>query len=123
MIILPLTTKLFIPRLRHNTVPRPRLLARLDERLQGKLTLISAPAGFGKTTLAGEWVANLRLDAMGGTSPLVAAAWLSLDEGDKDPVRFLTYLVVALQTLALRCPQRLGRGPLSRIDALQRTSR
>ena len=55
-----------------------------------KLTLISAPAGFGKTTLVSEWVA-------GCGRPV---AWLSLDEGDNDPARFLTYLVAALQTIA-----------------------
>ncbi len=59
--------------------------------LSGKLTLISASAGFGKTTLASEWLANCERPA----------AWLSLDEGDNDPTRFLTYLVAALQTLAL----------------------
>ena len=57
----------------------------------GKLTLISAPAGFDKTTLVSEWVA-------GCGCPI---AWLSLDDGDNDPTRFLTYLVAALQTLAL----------------------
>ena len=76
---------------------RPRLIERLNEGLrhnQGfgrKLTLISAPAGFGKTTLVSEWVA-------GCGRPI---AWLSLDDGDNDPTRFLTYLVAALQTLAL----------------------
>ena len=59
--------------------------------LHRKLTLISAPAGFGKTTLVSEWVAGLRSDP---------TAWLSLDEGDNDPTRFLTYLVAALQTIA-----------------------
>src|SRR5579859_1153899 len=85
-----LATKLHIPPPRPNVVPRLRLIERLNEGLSRKLTLISAPAGFGKTTLVSEWLAGC------GRS----AAWLSLDEGDSDPTRFLTYLVAALQTLA-----------------------
>src|SRR6266567_2862486 len=85
-----LATKLYIPRLRPNVVSRPRLLERLNEGLHRKLTLISAPAGFGKTTLVSAWVA-------GCDRPV---AWLSLDAGDSDPIRFLTYLVAALQTIA-----------------------
>jgi LuxR family maltose regulon positive regulatory protein len=73
-------------------VLRPRLIERLNESLQRKLTLISAPAGFGKTTLVSEWI----------TSCGRPVAWLSLDEGDNDPTRFLTYLVSALQTIAAR---------------------
>src|ERR1700680_4490721 len=53
-----LATKLYIPRLRPNVVSRPRLIERLNEGLHGKLTLISAPAGFGKTTLVSEWLAG-----------------------------------------------------------------
>ena len=83
-----LTTKLYIPPPRPNLVDRPRLLARLDAGLHGKLTLIAAPAGFGKTTLATAWIA----------SHDGAVAWLSLDAGDGDPVRFLAYLVAAVQT-------------------------
>ena len=90
-----LATKLFVPPPRPKVVPRPRLIERLNEGLHGKLTLISAPAGFGKTTLVSEWLA-----APGGR-PARPAAWLSLDEGDSDLTRFLTYLVAALQTLAL----------------------
>src|SRR6266571_2711688 len=85
-----LATKLYIPRLRPNVVSRPRLLERLNEGLHRKLTLISAPAGFGKTTLVSEWVEGIERPA----------AWLSLDEGENDPARFLTYLVAALQTIA-----------------------
>ena len=85
-----LTTKLYIPPPRPNAVLRPALIERLNEGLYRKLTLISAPAGFGKTTLVSEWVA-------GCERPV---AWLSLDEGDSDPTRFLTYLVAALQTIA-----------------------
>jgi len=87
-----LLTKLYIPPPRLNMVLRPRLIERLNESLQRKLTLISAPAGFGKTTLVSEWI----------TSCGRPVAWLSLDEGDNDPTRFLTYLVSALQTIAAR---------------------
>ena len=85
-----LATKLYIPPLRPNVVSRPRLLERLNEGLHRKLTLISAPAGFGKTTLLSAWFEGIDRQV----------AWLSLDEGDSDPVRFLTYLVAALQTIA-----------------------
>ena len=86
-----LSTKLYIPPTQPQTVLRPRLVERLNEGLLSgsKLTLISAPAGFGKTTLLSSWLA-------GCGRPV---AWLSLDEGDNDPVRFLIYLVSALQTL------------------------
>ncbi len=85
-----LATKLHIPPPRPNVVPRLRLIERLNEGLSRKLTLISAPAGFGKTTLVSEWLAGCERPA----------AWLSLDEGDRDPARFLAYLVAALQTIA-----------------------
>jgi len=84
-----LLTKLFIPPPRHKTVLRPRLIERLNEGLHGKLILISAPAGFGKTTLVSEWIA-------GCERPV---AWLSLDEGDNDLSRFLSYTIAALQTI------------------------
>ncbi len=86
-----LATKLFIPPPRPNLVPRPHLIERLNDGLAKgcKLTLISAPAGFGKSTLVSEWIADCGCQV----------AWLSLDEGDKDPARFLTYLVAALQKI------------------------
>jgi LuxR family maltose regulon positive regulatory protein len=88
-----LATKLYIPSPRPKIVLRPRLIERLNQGLAPgcKMTLISASAGFGKTTLVSEWIAGCGLPV----------AWLSLDEGDNDPTRFLTYLVAALQTLAL----------------------
>jgi LuxR family maltose regulon positive regulatory protein len=109
-----LRTKLYIPPPRPELVPRPHLIERLNEGLHRKLTLISAPAGFGKTTLVSEWVADLRLEAMGRAPPPMAIAWLSLDEGDNDPTRFLTYLIAALQTIeARREPAgRIGGGTL-----------
>jgi LuxR family maltose regulon positive regulatory protein len=84
-----LTTKLYIPPPRSDLVPRPRLIERLDAGLDRKLSLISAPAGFGKTTLLSDWVGRI--------DPPVA--WLSLDEGDNDLKRFLLYFVAALQTI------------------------
>ncbi|HKQ08075.1 MAG TPA: LuxR C-terminal-related transcriptional regulator [Blastocatellia bacterium] len=85
-----LATKLYIPPPRPKAVLRPRLIERLNEGLHHKLTLISTPAGFGKTTLLSEWVA--------GCKPPVG--WLSLDEGDNDPAQFLAYLAAALQAVA-----------------------
>jgi LuxR family maltose regulon positive regulatory protein len=84
-----LSTKLFIPSTRSELVSRPRLIKRLNEGLGRKLTLISAPAGFGKTTLVSEWVAEC------GKS----VAWLSLEQGDNVLVRFLIYLIATLQTV------------------------
>ena len=86
-----LTTKLFVPPLRRELVPRPRLTERLEAGLRAgrKLTLIAAPAGYGKTTLASAWLA--------GAAQHVA--WLSLDEGDNDPARFTAYLLAALQQI------------------------
>lgn len=87
-----LATKLCVPPSRRRSVLRPRLVERLDEGLAAghRLTLVSAPAGFGKTTLVSEWVAGCGRPA----------AWLSLDEADSDPGRFLAYLIAALQTAA-----------------------
>lgn len=86
-----LLTKLYIPPPRLKIVHRPRLVERLNEGLVSgcKLTLISAPAGFGKSTLVSEWIANCGCPV----------AWLSLDEGDNDPTRFLMYFIAALQTI------------------------
>ena len=100
-----LATKLYIPPLRPEVVSRPRLLERLNEGLRRHLVLISAPAGFGKTTLVSEWVEGIERPA----------AWLSLDEGDNDPTRFLTYLVAALQTIAAT----LGEGVLGVLQSPQ----
>lgn len=88
-----LATKLFIPPLRQQAVPRPRLIDRLVEghSAGGKLTLICAPAGFGKTTLLSEWIADTQR-----RDPQVRVGWISLDESDNDPSRFLTYLLEAL---------------------------
>jgi LuxR family maltose regulon positive regulatory protein len=120
-------------------VRRPRLIERLNAALQHKVTLISAPAGYGKTTLVSEWIADFRLPILSGQAldfrldtpenlsiqnpKLVLEgskiqnpiAWLSLDENDNDPLRFLTYLVAALQTLA----PNLGQGVLTLLQSPQ----
>src|SRR6202049_835240 len=100
-----LATKLYRPRLRPNVVSRPRLIERLNAGLHRKLTLIAAPAGFGKTTLISEWVAFIGRPT----------AWLSLDEGENDPARFLAYLVAALQTIAAH----IGEGVLGMLQSSQ----
>ena len=82
-----LRTKLHVPSLRPGLIPRPRLIDRLNTGLNGRLTLISAPAGYGKTTLVTEWLSGVPL----------SVAWLSLDESDNDPHRFLDYLLAALR--------------------------
>lgn len=85
-----IATKLYIPALRSNAVLRPRLIKRLNQGLHRKLTVISAAAGFGKTTLASEWIRSCGRPA----------CWLSLDEGDDDPAAFMIYLHAALMTAA-----------------------
>jgi LuxR family maltose regulon positive regulatory protein len=102
-----LATKLYIPPSRPKVVLRPRLIERLNEGLSSgrKLTLISAAAGFGKTTLISEWVADCKRPV----------AWLSLDEGDNDPARFLTYLIAAVQTIV----PKIGEGLLAVLQSPQ----
>src|SRR5208337_678595 len=82
-----LHTKLLVPHALSGMVDRPRIHARLDEMLQGRLTLVTAPAGFGKTTALAGWVEQKQFPT----------AWLSLDAGDNDPVRFWTYVAAALR--------------------------
>ena len=89
-----LTTKLAIPQQHAHLVARPRLLSLLDAGRRQKLLLVSAPAGFGKTTLITEWIRRVQAEP-GDAKPRFA--WLTLDEHDNDPVRFLTYLIAALQ--------------------------
>src|ERR1700704_5886955 len=125
-----LATKLYIPPPRPNVVLRPRLTERLDEGLHRKLTLISAPAGFGKTTLVSAWLASRRSEfrvtsfelsqtAQTQNSDLKTqtfkVAWLALDAGDSDPIRFLTYLVAALRTIV----PTIGAGVLAVLQAPQ----
>ncbi|HYN87634.1 MAG TPA: hypothetical protein VER55_03855, partial [Ardenticatenaceae bacterium] len=100
-----LATKLYSPPPQPRIVLRPRLIERLNEGLHRRLTLVSAPAGFGKTTLLGGWLAGCGRPA----------AWLSLEEGDSDPARFLSYLVAALRTIA---PE-IGEGVLGALRSPQ----
>jgi LuxR family maltose regulon positive regulatory protein len=101
-----LKTKLYIPPPHPSQVPRPRLIECLNAGLGRKLTLVSAPAGSGKTTVLGAWAASCRRPV----------AWLSLEDSDNDPVRFLTYLVAALQTIL----PGIGEGMLSALEAAGR---
>ena len=87
-----LETELYTPKWRTGLVPRPRLIERLDQGIERKLTLVSAPAGSGKTTVLAEWVAA---DPK-GRRPV---AWVSLDQSDNDPALFWAYFIAALQTV------------------------
>jgi LuxR family maltose regulon positive regulatory protein len=84
-----LATKLYIPPPRAQLVLRPRLTERLNEGLHRKLTLISAPVGYGKTTMLSEWIPQSAR----------CVTWVSLDDGDNDPVRFWAYFIAALKML------------------------
>jgi LuxR family maltose regulon positive regulatory protein len=84
-----IATKLYLPQPRPELISRPRLTERLQAGSKQKLTLISAPAGFGKTTLVGGWINQSKRPV----------AWVSLDAGDNDPARFWSYFIAALQTL------------------------
>ena len=98
-----LKTKLYIPPSRPKVVLRPHLIERLNEGLCRKLSLISAPAGFGKTTLISQWIADL-------AQPV---AWLSLDDRDNDTNRFLTYMIAALQIIEAD----IGKDTLSLLES------
>jgi LuxR family transcriptional regulator, maltose regulon positive regulatory protein len=89
-----LQTKFYVPRSRHGLVPRPRLSGRLDSGAASRLTLVSAPAGFGKTTLLAQWLAA----GPAGPGGERAVAWLSLDRGDNDPASLWSYVIAALRT-------------------------
>lgn len=97
-----LSTKLYVPAPRPQNVPRPHLVQKINTGLHSgrRLTLLSAPAGFGKTSLVSEWLASSSL----------LAAWLALDEGDNDPHRFWRYVTAALQTLQPNLGQGLALG-------------
>ena len=93
-----LATKLYVPRPQPGFVPRPRLTARLDEGLARGLTLVCAPAGFGKTSLLADWTRR-------GQRPV---AWLSLDAGDNDPVRFWRHVMAAMERVQPEVAERLA---------------
>jgi len=100
-----LATKLSIPPARARLVPRPRLIERLDAAMGSRLILVSAPAGFGKTTLLGEWIHHWGRPV----------AWLSLDAGDNAPARFWSYLILALQAIH----EEIGESVLATLRTLQ----
>jgi LuxR family maltose regulon positive regulatory protein len=101
-----LATKLYVPPPPRGLVARPRLSGRLDAGTASRLMLVSAPAGFGKTTLLAAWLAAPAKPtaARGGH----AVAWLSLDQGDNSPATFWSYVVAALQTVAPEVGKRAG---------------
>ncbi|MFC2165951.1 LuxR C-terminal-related transcriptional regulator [Acidobacteriota bacterium] len=84
-----LTTKIYVPQLRPALVPRPRLIKRLSEGMEHKFVLVSAPAGFGKTTLLSDWARQDKFPV----------AWFSIDSSDNNPVLFYSYVIAALQTV------------------------
>ena len=100
-----LSTKLYIPRLRPYVVSRPRLLEKLNKVKERKLALISAPAGFGKTTLLSDWINQAKMPA----------AWISLDAGDNDIVHFLIYLIASLHQIKID----VGRVTLTMLETPQ----
>ena len=93
-----INTKFGIPSTRPILVPRQRLIKRLNAGIHGKLTLISAPAGYGKTTLAAEWLREAQR----------SVTWLSLDEADNDPARFLRYFLASLQVIDKQAGKETG---------------
>jgi LuxR family maltose regulon positive regulatory protein len=101
-----LETKLYVPQAHPSLVPRLRLNKRLKEGLGRKMTLISAPAGFGKTTLLSEW--RMIHSASEGR-----IGWVSLDEGDNDPARFFSYFVGAVRNL----DPDIGEAPLASLQS------
>ena len=101
-----LATKLFVPHPRPDQVNRSHLIDQLNEGVSRKLTLISAPAGFGKTTLLSEWIAQ------GSQS----VAWISLDKSENDPVQFIHYLIAAVQNSY----PKIGEAALSQLQSSQR---
>jgi LuxR family maltose regulon positive regulatory protein len=104
-----LQTKLHVPISGPGRVPRPRLVRRLNACLDHRLTLLSAPAGYGKTALLVEWI-----DSIAATEKDCYVAWLSLDEGENDVVRFWSYVIGALQVVE---PD-LGEGALALLRSL-----
>ncbi len=118
-----LATKLYIPRPRSTLIPRPQLLARLDSGLRGPLTVIAAPAGFGKTTLLAQGMGGrgweLGLPPSNPQPPTPnprSVAWLALDASDNDPIIFLRYLIAALRTVL---PSAVGAMALALLETAQ----
>src|ERR671933_792741 len=103
-----LETKLYVPKPRRGVVPRARLRERLDGAADVQLTLVSAPAGFGKTTLLADWLATVAVDGR-------AVAWLSLDQSDNHPTSFWTYVTAALH----RVTPGAGQNAISLLESPQ----
>jgi LuxR family maltose regulon positive regulatory protein len=122
-----LTTKLYTPLTRPDLVSRPRLIERLNAGIRRKLTLVSAPAGFGKTTLICEWINGVGSMEYGvkvsptpySLLPTPYFAWLSLDRGDNDPARFWAYVVAALQTVPTLKAANVGQDALAMFKSPQ----
>ena len=116
-----LQTKFYLPAARPTLVRRSHLFERLEAGGNRPITLVSAPAGFGKTTLVSEWISDFRFASTEEASQHPKSkiqnrvAWLSLDEDDNEPVRFLTYLIAALQT----CLPAIGESALALLSAPQ----
>ena len=106
-----LTTKLHVPPPRPDWISRPRLIERLDEGMKRRLTLVCAPAGFGKTTLVTSWLHGLAERRQ----PPPPVAWLSLEDDDNAPLRFLNYVIAALQ----RLDEGIGQTARSLLEAPQ----
>src|SRR5437763_15941876 len=106
-----LTTKFFVPAPSHALISRARLFALLNEGLSRPLILVSAPTGFGKSTLVAAWVQSKPVE-----SPQVA--WVSLDEGDNDPVRFWSYVITACQAFHAD----IGEGAFAQLQTSRRLS-
>jgi LuxR family maltose regulon positive regulatory protein len=109
-----LKTKFYIPSIRPDLVSRQRLIEKLNKGLHRKLTLISAPAGFGKTTLVAEWLNRESVKEY-------QTAWLSLDEGDNDSIRFLSYFITTMIG-AKGLDLDFGESVLSMLQSTQPTS-
>src|SRR5262245_6535356 len=108
-----LGTRRYVPRGRRDLVPRPRLSAHLDAGADAKLTLVTPPAGFGKTTLLAEWLAAAR--PSGSTR-----AWLSLDQSDNDPATFWSYVIAARADPPLPLARMRARGELVEVRTADR---
>jgi LuxR family maltose regulon positive regulatory protein len=108
-----LQTKLYLPALRSpSLVPRPHLVKKLDAGLDGRLTLVSAPAGFGKTMLVSEW-------ARGCGQPV---AWFSIDKNDNDPLQFWSYFIAALRTIPILMESAVGEAAQTALESTQSPS-
>jgi LuxR family maltose regulon positive regulatory protein len=103
--ITPLSTKLYVPPFRSAWISRARLEKKMEAGLERKLTLLSAPAGFGKTTVLVDWIHKHK----------IPTAWFSLDKGDNDPLQFLTYVILGLQTMM----EGIGKAPSTMLQSPQ----